>query len=477
MSEIFGDQLKAKVLRYAIDVDGTLKTNYASRLFGVMDLSECFTEFNDKENTFTQTVFSLLHDFCAEYYQVYSKPPTEDAISSELLTGSELTAFEKERVRKALEQVRSFQPLDNEFEYSIDRLRDVYVTAKTIKELRHTAELLKQDPHKAIQYGQEQLTRLSSRLSVDTSAQDKTLFLNQFAELLMDEIVTTGDMMSGAIPYPYPMFNEILGGLNQGELVVIAGPSGLGKSFIGHDIAFHLAIEQGKKVVCADKEMLHKQNGVRFLARQTRLPSRKLRNKAARTPAEEELLMAVLEELVSQEENMLLFIPPHHATNVQQIRAEIQAHYGNEKPDFILVDYLSDLDSGGKEDGWEGIKKIAHQLKNLATYYECPVVTMAQMNSSGKDIQYGGIKQVCDTLIILSEDENRKYVPPGPGEFVGTPGIVNCFISKARNETKNVNIRLEIEYATSSIRQAPAFGGSAVGSSFASRRASAGGDD
>jgi hypothetical protein len=173
----------------------------------------------------------------------------------------------------------------------------------------------------------------------------------------------------------------------------------------------------------------------------------------------------------------LLFIPPHHASNVAQIRAEIQAHYGNEKPDFILVDYLSDLDSGGKEDGWEGIKKIAHQLKNMATYYECPVVTMAQMNSSGKDIQYGGIKHVCDTLIILGEDENRKYVPPGPGEFVGTPGIINCWIAKARNESKNVNIRLEIEYATSSIRQAPAFGGSAVGGSFASRRASAGEND
>lgn len=467
------NQFKSKFLRFIVDTDGTLDPTYANVVFGAMKVGEFMDKYDDGANKFSSTTYTLIYNFAQEYHKIYQKPPTEDAISSELLTSSHLNMFEKEAVRKVLNEIREFKPVDNEFNYVVDRIRDEYITSQTIRSLKNTVEMLKENPTNAIQYVQEQMSKLSTHLSVDLSVQDKTLFLHQFADMLKEEIVEKGELMSGAIPYPYPMFNDVLGGMHQGELIVIAGPSGLGKSFIGHDIAFHVGVDLGMPVVCADKEMLHKQNGVRFLARQTRLPARKLRSKDLRTPIEEELLLETLNQLSSLEENMFLFIPPHKATNVPQIKAEIQAHYGKEKPKLIVVDYLSDLEStnSNKSEGWEAIKAIAHELKNLALYYECPVVTMAQMNSAGKDIQYGGIKHVADTLLILSEDENNKYVPPAPNEFIGTPGIINVFTAKARNDSKNVNMPLEIEYSTASIRQAPAFGSTSIRKSVISRQA------
>lgn len=469
------DQLKAKLLRYFIDVDGKLNSEFATKFFnGIGSTSYGLLDtYDEKKNEFVPTVYTSICDFCQAYYESYNVPPTEDVISVELLSNAGLNPIQKDKVREAIAAIRAFQPNENEFEYTVDCLKNDYVTSGAIKSLKSGMEILKDDPSKAISFMQDSLASLSAKLVQNNDTQDKTLFLSQFADMLYDEFEKEGELMSGGIPYPYQSFNDVLGGMYPGELIVIAGASGLGKSFIGHDIAFHIGIDLDMPMVCADREMLHTQNGVRFIARQTRIPSRKLKSKSLRTPAENALIKVVLIELKQREDAKVLFIPPVSAENVNQVRRQIETHFGKTKPKLIVVDYLSDMEptSSGRGDksGWEGIKKIAHELKQLAIRFECPVVTMAQMNSAGTAIQYGGIRHVADTLLLLSEDEDTKYRGPGPGEMVGTPGIVNVLVDKSRNEAKNVRLKLEVEYATSSIRQAPEFGGSRVGRAFIPR--------
>lgn len=327
---------------------------------------------------------------------------------------------------------------------------------------------MKTDPHGGVDYVLRGLSEVLNYRRMDDMAIERTLGLSQFAEYLRDELEGTGSIMAGTVPYPYPEANRLLGGMAPGELIVIAGPSSAGKSFIGHDIAFHAAIENGIDTVCADREMLHPQNGLRFLSRQTQVPSRKLRHKRHRTETEERLIRAALDEYaaITNEEDPILFIPPKLCANTSMIRREVDKNWGGRRPKLIIADYLTEFEPTVKREGWEAVRQVTHDLKQLALYYACPVVTMAQINRRG-EVQYATIRHICDTLIILESDPDQPYIPPGIDEFIGTPGIIHCVIDKARNEARNVRFSLEVEFATASIRAAPTFGRTAVGRELA----------
>lgn len=459
------EQSHTKLLTYVIDADGRLDPTYARRVFANSVLTpEFFYTYDPKGNTFTSSEAAVLYEFAREQFEMYDAPASIEVIVTEVMRRSELNAFQKERLNTALLAISQLGVNPNDFEYSIDKVLEEYTAAKSLSIMQKGAETIKTDPRGGVDYVLQGLATVLSYQRGDELAIDRTLSLAQLADYLRAEMQETGAIMSGTVPYPYAEANKLLGGMAPGELIVIAGQSGGGKSFIGHDIAFHAALHLGIDTVCADREMLHPQNGLRFLSRQTQLPSRKLRNRDYRTRAEDAMVEAALDEYAAivQESDPILFIPPKLCINTNMIKREIDKNWGGRRPQLIIADYLTEFEPTVKREGWEGVRQVAHDLKQLALYYACPVVTMAQLNKRG-EVQYSAIKQICDTLIMLETDPNCAYDPPKANEFVGTPGLIHCVIDKARNEANGVFFTLEVEFATSSIKSAPMFGRTAVG--------------
>lgn len=451
------DQNANKLLRYLIDVDGLLDSIYARQIFSGEFTVEFFEEYQPSRNEFTQTIQSMLFEFAKGYFEEYGSPPTEEAIMHELLTRSDLHSVRKQEIAKTLRVIRQFSINDNEFAYIRDRVREVYLTSKAVQVMQSGMETIKIDPVRGVEAVQRNLADVLARAVVSDHVRDRTLNLRNFSGYLLDELDAHGELMHGSVKYPYPSFNTALGGMHPGELIVIAGPSNAGKSFIGRDIAYHVGLKAHQPVVCADREMIHDQQGVRFLAYLTQIPQKKIKQKRLQTPAESHLLREALIEYADPEnpnEDSILFIPPLRCVNTNMIRREIEAQWGNRKPKLIIADYLNEFEPTRRSEGWEAVRRVCADLKQLALYFECPVVTMAQTNDKGA-IQYKAIRHVCDTLLIIAEDPDMPYIPPeGEGNYIGTPGRINVWVDKARNDAKHIMLGLEVEFATASIKQA-----------------------
>lgn len=457
-------QEHAKLLAYVIDRDGRLDVDVARRVFANGLTEEYFWDYDLKANKFAPNAASRLYGFAKAYYETYDAPPTMDAVVSELMHRSELDAFAKEHINDGLLSIAQFPPLESELGYNLDRVLEMHASDMALSIMQRGSEALKSDPLAAVEFMVKGLSDVLGYRQVDESAIDRTLTLAEMATYLAQELDSKGAVMAGTVPYPYPEANALLGGMAPGELVVFAGPAGSGKSFLGHDLAYHTALVNRMPTVCADREMLHPQNGLRFISRQTQIPSRKLRNRRYRSVAEEELLQAALQEYteIVRVDDPLLFIPPKLCANTLMIRREVEKHWGGRAPKLVVADYLTEFEPTVKREGWEAVQQITHDLKQLALHFGCPVVTMAQINKRG-EVQYATIKHICDTLVILEPDDAQPYVPPQMDEYVGSPGIVHCVVDKARNEASGVQFSLEVEFATASIQAAPEYGRTPMG--------------
>jgi len=446
-----------KLLRYIIDSDGTLDPSYARAVFSRGLNAEYFAEYRQGANEFRDNAYCTLFDFALDYWDKHQLPTPEDVITNELLTRSDLVYTAKKEITDRMRTIRRNDVNPNEFPYALNRVCDDYLTKKSISIIQSGLHAVKVDPQRGIASVQQGLANLlSSTMADDENIENRPLMLSQFAKYLRSEIVQHGQLLHNSIPYPYASFNRNLGGMLPGEFIVIAGTAGTGKSFIARDIAYNAALDRKLLTVCADREMQHSQQGVRFLARLTGIPQRKLRDADALTKAERALLEAALvqfETISSELDDTMLMLPPNTCTNADNIKSYVESMLGRRKPRLLIADYLNEFDPVKRREGWEGVKQVCTDLKRLGQYFQCPVITLAQTDGAGK-IQYKAIRHVCDTLMILTPNPEFPYVPPNEDEYVGTPGIIDVYVDKSRNEAGGIGMKLEVEFATASIRQA-----------------------
>lgn len=448
------NQNNIKLLSYLIDFNGKLKSEYARRIVNNSTItSEFFREYSIKDDAFRSTGQSVLYDFVQEYYEQYQAPPTIEVITSELLCNRGLGLVRKEEIRELLTLINQNPPNYANYEYVVDSVIEQYISNKVMSVVQTTVHTIKEDAVAGVEYAMRELSGIRNLQREKELPIDKSLSLSQFAEFLETEFNKTGSIVGELIPYPYPEFNNILGGMVPGELIVIAGLEGTGKSFMGRDIAYEVAFGHNKRVVFADREMQHHQSGVRFLSRMTGIPARKLRNSRYQSKEERRVIKEALKEFKSytEEEDNILFLPPKRCENTRMIQREVDLHWGGKPPEFLVADYLTEFLPSRKVEGWESVRQITHDLRQFGLTNNCPVVTMSQLNEKG-DLQYRTIRHIADTIITIREHPEFPYEKPGPGEFIGKPGIIECNIRKARNEAGSATLYLEVEFATASVR-------------------------
>lgn len=212
-----------------------------------------------------------------------------------------------------------------------------------------------------------------------------------------------------------PVLDDMLGGLEGGDMIVIGARPAVCKSAFVTQIASYLA-ECGKKVGFYNLEMQEKQVYERFVVSQSGIGLTRLR-RAKKFLGDEKERFDKANEILEKRENIVITTG---SKAVSEIRSESR-HMGY---DIIIIDYLQLLKSDKEYRGnrYAEVGAISKAIKALAMELNIPIIALSQLNrvSEARDTkeptmaelrEAGDIEQDASVIMLLwnlSQDDKSK---------------------------------------------------------------------
>ncbi len=236
-------------------------------------------------------------------------------------------------------------------------------------------------------------------------------------EMIMSVIATVeaygkrGGAVSG-LATGFTKLDELTSGMHPGQMIVVAGRPGSGKTALALNIAQHVALEQKKPVAIFSLEMTNEELLFRLLCSEGRVNSQHLRT--GRTTPQE---MGNLTRAASRMYTAPMYINDAGDLNIQTLKASVRRLVKEKKVALVVVDYLQLLSVEGKvENRVQEVTQISKQLKAIAKEMRVPVLVASQLNRGVEQRQgskteglprlsdlreSGSIEQDADVVMLL----------------------------------------------------------------------------
>lgn len=250
-----------------------------------------------------------------------------------------------------------------------------------------------EDANARIAHGVEPASEIAA--SVETTAgqvqalgKSKPLIRSHLSSLT-GAIKQVNDAMTkgGAIGVPtgLPQLDHKINLLRSGDLVVLAGRPGMGKTSVAQNIAYHAA-NNGIGVFFGSLEMSGEQLGIRFVSKglaeqnkniaYNRMLGGRLSEAEMRDFIAEAKRQQALPLFVGEREIRVLSRLRAAARRAQQALADTPTPLG-----LIVVDYIQRVDTDHRtKDFREKVAIITDTLKSMAMDFGVPVVALSQLN-------------------------------------------------------------------------------------------------
>lgn len=192
--------------------------------------------------------------------------------------------------------------------------------------------------------------------------------------------------MLRGIDLGYRTVNDILGGARGGDVIVVAGRPGMGKSYVMLKMA-DSAWLSGRNVAFVTMEMSNDEIGMRWAAIHTGTNPEWIARGELPIWAEDTLYTALDRMRQIGAAVPLHFLSGDFNKNVKGVEDFILEH----SPDILFVDAAYLLTASGKSNGyiskWENISEVVGELKRMALRYNIPIVISVQFNRNVKNAQ------------------------------------------------------------------------------------------
>jgi len=256
------------------------------------------------------------------------------------------------------------------------------------------------------------------------------------------------------VPSGFARLDDLTGGFQPSDLIIIAGRPSQGKTALALSIARNASVEHGVPVGIFSLEMASQQLVLRLLAAEARVDAHKLRT--GRLSDEE---WPKLSTKVHRLAEAKIFIDDTPALGILELRAKARRLKAEHNIGLVIVDYLQ-LMQGPRdaENREKEISMISRSLKALAKELNTPVIALSQLSRavearSGRrpvlsDLrESGAIEQDSDVVIFVHRPElyGERFLEDGqtPAE-----GIAEIIIGKQRNgPTGTIQLAFVKEYA------------------------------
>jgi replicative DNA helicase len=372
------------------------------------------------------TIYNAIHD-------LYERGEPVDALTvSEFLRAQ--NKLEDVGGREAVSALASTGPIPgNASSYAQivkqnSLLRRLLGAAQRIQESVHGRESEPQD-----------LVEQAERLLFNVARDEQSSDFSAIAQILVHETdrlekLSRGDTELTGTPSGFRMLDELTGGFQPGNLIVLAARPAMGKSSLVCNIAENVAWKAKRPVAFFSLEMSETELAHRFIASRARIASDRLRK--GKITKEWGQVVKACNELGDAP----LWIDDSSDLSLLDLRAKCRRLVASEgELGLIIVDYIQLMRAEDPRAGRvEQVGQMSRGLKILARELQVPVIGISQLSRAPEqrpdkvpilsDLrESGSIEQDADIVSFIYRDE---YYNKEESE---RPGEADLIIAKHRN--------------------------------------------
>ena len=241
------------------------------------------------------------------------------------------------------------------------------------------------------------------------------------------EAIAGHDGSMRGVPTGFTDLDKLLNGLQDGQLIVIAGRPGLGKSTIALDWLRSCTIRNSLPAVMFSLEMSKVEVVMRLLSAEARVPLHSIRS-GELTDGDWTKMGRRMGEISEAP----LYIDDNANMTLMEIRAKARRLKQQHGIRMIVVDYMQLMSSGRRsESRQQEVSEISRGLKLLAKELECPVIALSQLNRGPEqrtdkrpqlsDLrESGSIEQDADVVLLLHREDyyDKESQRAGEADFI-----------------------------------------------------------
>ncbi len=228
-------------------------------------------------------------------------------------------------------------------------------------------------------------------------------------------------------------FDRMTSGLQDADLIIVAGRPSMGKSAFAASIIEHVGIQLKKAVAFFSLEMSKEQLVQRMLCSQARVDAHKVRS-GYLSPSDWPKLTSAAGKLSSS----AIYIDDTPAISALELRAKARRLKAHQDVQLIVLDYLQLMRGSSRaESRQQEISEISRFIKALARELSIPIIALSQLSRAVESRQdhrpqlsdlreSGAIEQDADVVVLLMREEY--YNPTEENK-----GVAEVIIAKQRN--------------------------------------------
>jgi replicative DNA helicase len=268
------------------------------------------------------------------------------------------------------------------------------------------------------------------------------------------EAIHNRDVASISVRSGFTELDELLGGFQKSDLIIVAARPSMGKTAFALSLARNAAIDYDVPIAIFSLEMSTIQLVTRLISAESRINAHSIRT--GRFKAEDGSRISRVADKLSKAK---IYIDDTPAQTVLEIRAKARRLKAEKGIGLIIVDYLQLMDAPTKknESREREISMISRSLKSLAKELNIPVIALSQLNRAVEqrhdkrpmlsDLrESGSIEQDADVVIFLYRPEVYGIATDNEGNSL--EGIAEVIVGKQRNgPVGSVKLRFIKDYA------------------------------
>jgi replicative DNA helicase len=255
--------------------------------------------------------------------------------------------------------------------------------------------------------------------------------------------------------------DEMLNGLQDGEMVIVAARPSMGKTAFAMNVVENVAAQQ---IPCAvfSLEMSAQQLAQRMMCSRAGIDAHLVRKGMLRNHEYQELA-----RMVHELRQFPIWVDDAAGLTPMDLRAKARRLKRQHDIRLIMIDYLQLMDNPGIESRQQQIGDISRAIKQVARDLKVPVIALSQLNRATEardghrprmsDLrESGSIEQDADVIMLLHREDYYKkqadpeYVPDNIAEVIvakqrnGPTGTVKLFFDSKTTTFKNLAANIDV---------------------------------